>query len=84
MTSAETHNPHADCQRSLEELYQYVDDWLDGETRSKIRQHLDSCTSCEDVYRFQATFVAMISTKCRSELPDELRRRILEALEESC
>ena len=69
-----------DCQKALDELYAYVDGWSQGEERGSIKQHLEACAPCLDVYGFHESLQHLISSTCQSELPETLRLRVLEAI----
>lgn len=69
-----------DCEKALAELYSYVDGWAEGPERGSIKEHLEACAPCLDVYDFHESLQRLISTTCQSELPDALRTRVLEAL----
>ncbi|MEZ5340797.1 MAG: zf-HC2 domain-containing protein [Acidimicrobiales bacterium] len=69
-----------DCQKALDDLYAYVDGWSEGTERTSIEDHLAACAPCVDAYDFQASLKKLISSTCRSVLPDDVRSRILEAI----
>lgn len=72
----------ASCQGSLEELHQYIDGWLARPEADRLKAHIDSCADCDEIYRFQVELKKLVGANCRAELPDDLRRRVLKALEE--
>jgi mycothiol system anti-sigma-R factor len=69
-----------DCNDSLAELYTFLDGELTDDKRMEIRQHLDDCSPCLERFDFQAELKAVISQKCREEVPQELRDRIARSL----
>jgi mycothiol system anti-sigma-R factor len=69
-----------DCADSLKELYTFLDGELTIERRTNIRQHLDGCQNCYEAFDFEAELRIVVSTKCRDEVPDELRSRVADAL----
>jgi mycothiol system anti-sigma-R factor len=69
-----------DCADSLKELYTFLDGELTIERRTNIRQHLDGCQDCYEAFDFEAELRIVVSTKCRDEVPDELRSRVADAL----
>jgi len=69
-----------DCNDSLAELYTFLDGELTDDKRVEIRQHLDDCSPCLERFDFQAELKAVISQKCREEVPQELRDRIARSL----
>ena len=66
----------ADCADSLKELYTFLDGELTTERRTHIRKHLDGCQDCYEAFDFEAELRIVVSTKCREEVPDELRARV--------
>lgn len=69
-----------DCDEVLEELYGFLDGELTVEVRAQIQQHLDDCTPCIEAYDFEAELRIVIAQKCRDSVPDDLRRRIADAI----
>ncbi len=69
-----------DCSDAVAELYSYLDGQLDDERRSLIKGHLDSCSPCFEAFDFEADLRNVIATKCKEEVPQDLRRRIEEAI----
>jgi mycothiol system anti-sigma-R factor len=69
-----------ECAESLKELYTFLDGELTIERRTHIRQHLDGCQNCYEAFDFEAELRIVVSTKCRDEVPDELRSRVADAL----
>jgi mycothiol system anti-sigma-R factor len=74
--------PTPDCADSLKELYTFLDGELTPERRIDIRAHLEGCLPCYEAFDFEAELRMVISTRCRDEVPDELRARVAEALRE--
>ncbi len=69
-----------DCKAAVEELYQFLDGELTDEKRASITGHLDACAPCLDAFEFHSELKAVVSQKCRTELPTGLRDRVFEAL----
>jgi mycothiol system anti-sigma-R factor len=69
-----------DCADSLKELYTFLDGELTAERRLDIRAHLEGCLPCYEAFDFEAELRMVVSTRCRDEVPDELRARVAEAL----
>jgi mycothiol system anti-sigma-R factor len=74
--------PNVDCREAVHQLYHYLDGELTDENRRVIAEHLDYCHSCADAAEFEAELRQVISDKCRDHVPDALRRRIADAIEE--
>lgn len=69
-----------DCADSLKELYGFLDGELTVERRSHIQHHLDDCLQCYEAFDFEAELRIIISTRCREEVPEQLRNRVADAL----
>jgi mycothiol system anti-sigma-R factor len=72
---------HSDCSEALHELYTFLDGELTVEKREHIRHHLDDCNPCLGAYDFEAELRIVISTKCKEPVPETLKQKILDALE---
>ena len=82
MTEPPTPPDEPDCAAALTELYGFLDGELTVERKGVIRGHLDHCTDCLEAFDFEAELRVVISSHCRSDsVPQELRERILRALE---
>ena len=68
------------CDEALQELYGYLDGELTEERRALISSHIDDCTPCFDAFDFEVELRQVLSRKCRDTVPDDLRRRIADAL----
>jgi mycothiol system anti-sigma-R factor len=73
--------PKPECGDALHELYTFLDGALTPERRDTIRGHLDDCTPCLEHYDFEAELRIVISTKCRDEVPQALKDKILRQLQ---
>ena len=71
-----------DCNETIERLYHYLDGELTDERRVEIRRHLDECSPCLDAFDFEAELRVVIASRCKDHVPEELRRRVHEALTE--
>ncbi|MDQ6798538.1 MAG: mycothiol system anti-sigma-R factor [Actinomycetota bacterium] len=68
------------CTEAAELLYSYMDGELTEERRALIATHLDACPPCLDAFDFEAELRIVISQRCRERVPDQLRRRVADAL----
>jgi mycothiol system anti-sigma-R factor len=64
------------CNQALEELYHFLQGELTEERRVTIRVHLDGCSSCLEVYDFEAELREVVAERCSEQVPDDLRKRI--------
>ena len=71
-----------DCEKAIYRVYSYLDGELTVWRRWSIRRHLDKCPPCAQSFDFELEVRQVVSSKCRDECPEELRRRIAQALEQ--
>jgi mycothiol system anti-sigma-R factor len=69
-----------DCEKAIYRVYHYLDGELTVWRRWSIKRHLHKCPPCARGYDFEIELRQVVSAKCREEAPDDLRRRIAEAL----
>ena len=74
---------HETCAEALQELYTFLDGELTVEKREHIRHHLDDCNPCLEAFDFEAELRIVISAKCKEAVPQDLKDKILRALEEA-
>jgi mycothiol system anti-sigma-R factor len=72
-----------DCDKAIHRIYHYLDGELTVWRRRAIARHLDECPPCADGFDFEIEIRHVIASKCRDEVPIELRRRIAAALGET-
>jgi len=72
-----------DCSETIERLYIYLDGELTDEIRIEIKRHLDDCPPCLDAFDFEAELRQVIADRCKDRVPDALRQRIHDALDEA-
>jgi mycothiol system anti-sigma-R factor len=70
------------CDEALTELYRFLDDELDEATRVHIELHLDDCSTCLEAFDFEIELRRVIRSRCQERVPDDLRARVLQAIEE--
>jgi mycothiol system anti-sigma-R factor len=69
-----------DCDEAIIRIYQYLDGELTVWRRLAIARHLDECPPCAEGFDFEIEIRQIVATKCRDEVPPELKRRIAEAI----
>jgi mycothiol system anti-sigma-R factor len=69
-----------DCDHAIERLYLYMDGELTSWRRWAISRHLDDCPPCAQGYDFEVELRQVVASRCREEVPPELRARIAGAL----
>ena len=70
------------CDDALHELYGFIDGELTVEKRQAIQQHLDDCPPCYEAFDFEAELRTVIKHKCVDSVPDSLRQRIADAIQQ--
>jgi mycothiol system anti-sigma-R factor len=70
-----------DCDKAIYRVYRYLDGELTFYRRWSVKRHLDKCPPCAQGFDFEFELRQVVSTKCRDEVPEDLRRRIAEAIE---
>ncbi|HEY1838850.1 MAG TPA: mycothiol system anti-sigma-R factor [Mycobacterium sp.] len=67
----------ADCAEVMAEVWSLLDGECTAEKQQKLRQHLEDCPPCFQLYGLEERIKGLISTKCRGErAPDRLRARL--------
>jgi mycothiol system anti-sigma-R factor len=71
-----------ECESALRHLYEFLDGELTVERRTSIRVHLDECPPCLGAHDFELELRQVIARRCQDRVPDELRLRIAEVIEQ--
>lgn len=69
-----------DCSNTLREVYLYLDGEMTENDRLHIEQHLNDCSPCFEAFDFEAELRAVVRRRCTESVPDQLRRRVAEAI----
>jgi mycothiol system anti-sigma-R factor len=69
-----------DCDDAIHRIYHYLDGELTPFKRAAIARHLDDCPPCAKGFDFEVDLRLLIATRCRDEVPTDLKRRIAEAI----
>ena len=69
-----------DCDEAIVRIYQYLDGELTVWRRRAISRHLDECPPCAHGFDFEIELRQVVASKCRDEVPLELKRRIAQAI----
>jgi anti-sigma factor (TIGR02949 family) len=71
----------ADCNETIEQLEEFLDQELPTERVDAIVDHLKSCSDCQGAYEFHADLHRVISVKAqRDEVTPEFLGRLRECL----
>jgi mycothiol system anti-sigma-R factor len=74
--------PQVDCEEAVHDLYHYLDGELTEDRRVEIRIHLDYCGPCGGAAAFEAELRRIIADRCKDRVPENLIRRVAEAIDE--
>jgi len=69
-----------DCDKANRRMYRYLDGEITVIRRWRITRHLYKCPPCAQGYDFELEVRQVIATRCRDEVPPELKRKIAESL----
>ena len=66
-----------DCDDVLKDLYLYLDEETDDETKGRIRQHLEACAPCLRQYGLEQDVRSLIARCCGGDMaPAHLHERV--------
>lgn len=69
------------CEEVARAVWAYLDDEIDADRASRIRDHLGICDHCRDLYTFEGAFLRTVARVLdESEDVSALRSRIVEVL----
>ena len=73
------------CQEALDHLYEIIDKEASAVDEATIRQHLEHCSHCSDLYRLEEAVNNFVLAKIQDKSPsprlDELKQKILVELD---
>jgi mycothiol system anti-sigma-R factor len=72
-----------DCNETLREIYEYLDGELTNDEKAKLRHHLEECQPCFEAFDFEAELREVIRKRCTESVPDSLRDKVRQALEQA-
>lgn len=71
------------CKACLRAINHYLDRELEEQDVLHVRDHLDACPPCLDLFQFEAGWRGLVRGRCREQVaPDTLKERILARLHE--
>ncbi|GMU79421.1 MAG: hypothetical protein AMXMBFR46_22130 [Acidimicrobiia bacterium] len=70
-----------DCEKTNRQVYVYLDGELTAFRRWQVTRHLSRCPPCQHGFAFELEVRRVVARRCQDEVPEELRRRIAEAIE---
>jgi mycothiol system anti-sigma-R factor len=69
-----------DCDKAADRMHHYLDGELRVWRRVTITRHLRRCPPCAQGYVFEIEVRQIVASRCRDEMPPELKQRITDAL----
>ena len=72
-----------DCADALHTLYDYLDGELTPDRLKAIQQHLSQCAPCLRAFDFEAELKAVVARSCRDQVPESLRQRVAQSIQEA-
>ncbi len=81
--AADDKSEGTNCEEVLDELYTFLDGELTDDKRATIGRHLDDCSPCLETVDFYAELRIVVSQRCRDQVPEALRQRVLDALRQA-
>jgi mycothiol system anti-sigma-R factor len=73
-----------DCGKADRRMYRYLDGEITVWRRWRITRHLNRCPPCANGFDFEVELREVIATRCRDEVPEDLKARIQAALDRAC
>jgi mycothiol system anti-sigma-R factor len=70
------------CDDAVHQLYHFLDGELTEERRILISEHLTYCGPCGGAAEFEVELRLVIANHCKDHVPESLKRRIAEAIDE--
>jgi len=69
-----------DCEQAFDRMYRYLDGEMTVFRRWTITRHLNRCPPCAQGFDFEMEVRQVVSSRCRDQMPPELKRRIADCL----
>jgi mycothiol system anti-sigma-R factor len=69
-----------DCDKAFDRMYHYLDGEVTVWRRWTITRHLNRCPPCGEVFEFEMTLRQVVASRCRDQMPPELKRKIADSL----
>jgi mycothiol system anti-sigma-R factor len=69
-----------DCDQTFERMYRYLDGEMTVFRRWTITRHLNRCPPCAEGFEFEMEVRQIVSSRCRDQMPPELKRKIADCL----
>jgi mycothiol system anti-sigma-R factor len=69
-----------DCEQTFDRMYRYLDGEMTVFRRWTITRHLNRCPPCAQGFDFEMEVRQIVSSRCRDQMPAELKRKIADCL----
>lgn len=69
------------CEKTIHELYHFLDGELTEAKRKEIEYHLDNCGPCVDIVSFESDLRRVIADRCKEQVPQGLRDKIAQLID---
>ena len=64
------------CDKSIHQLYEYLDAELDEKTSAEIRSHLDECPPCWESFDFERRLKGVVHGHLSEDMPQGLLSKV--------
>jgi mycothiol system anti-sigma-R factor len=71
-----------DCHEAMRQLWEYLDNTVDAADRTLLQEHLARCRRCCGELEFAVELRRLLADSCSQDLPDDVRQRLNETLED--
>lgn len=65
------------CTKAKQDLEEYLHNELRGDEAADIREHLETCASCNDEHHVGVVLTEAVRRACNDIAPEELRTQVL-------
>ena len=69
------------CREFLQELNEYLDEFVDPETKRHWQEHIDECPHCSVIVDTTKRTMAVYKNSQEQEVPEEVRAKVWKALD---
>ncbi|MDO5750147.1 MAG: mycothiol system anti-sigma-R factor [Rothia sp. (in: high G+C Gram-positive bacteria)] len=89
-TMSHEHPEHEDClaahpcEKTLQRLWEYLDNALSPEDVEQVREHLAKCSECDQQRELEQLVRDKVRSSCAESAPEELKASLLEHIEKFC
>lgn len=66
-----------DCEKALQNLYEFIDNEIDGASCDEIQAHLDNCSDCLTEFELEQVVKSLVMRSCVETAPEPLREKVL-------